>query len=144
MSSPALLSLRPPVFNKLDGLLPVSFIQINFRCFKINSAKRVVIPDLAPLIQATCRFLRYHPLDYRPPNSYIHTLLVYGGTFREGTFESGTRAVPARGVTTRARAAPGISHGGTKAGAGGAVPGLGQVKAGNARWIRVPGSMAWS
>jgi hypothetical protein len=49
---------------------------------------------------------------------------------REGTFESGTRAVPARGVTTRARAAPGIIHAGTTAGAGGAVPGLGQVKGG--------------
>ena len=70
--------------------------------------------------------------------------LVHGGTFREGTFESGTRAVPACGVTNRARAAPGIKHAGTTTGAGGAVPGLGQVKAGNARGIRVPGSMAWS
>jgi len=38
----------------------------------------------------------------------------------------------------------GISHAGTTAGAGGAVPGLGQVKADNARRNRVPGSMAWS
>ncbi len=75
---------------------------------------------------------------------YILTHLVHGGTFREGTFESGTRAVPARGVTNRSRAAPGIIHTGTTAGAGGAVPGLGQVKAGNARRIHVLGSMAWS
>jgi hypothetical protein len=61
-----------------------------------------------------------------------------------GYFESGTRAVPARGVTIRVRAAPGIIHAGTMAGAGGAFPGLGQVKAGNARRIQVPGSMAWS
>ena len=64
---------------------------------------------------------------------YIIRHPVRRGTFREGTFESGTGAVPARGVTTRARAALGIIHAGTTAGAGGAVPGLGQAKAGNAR-----------
>src|ERR1700683_742076 len=69
-------------------------------------------------------------LDSCHCHSYIPPHLVHGGTFREGTFESGTRAVPARGVTTRARAAPGIIHAGTTAGAGGAVPGLGQVKGG--------------
>ena len=68
--------------------------------------------------------------DIRHHINYIPLHLVHGGTFREGTFESGTRAVPARGVTTRARAAPGIIHAGTTAGAGGAVPGLGQVKGG--------------
>ena len=63
---------------------------------------------------------------------------------REGTFGSGTRAVPARGVTTRARAAPGIIHAGTTAGAGGAFPGLGQETADNARRDHVPGCLAWS
>src|SRR5579863_8261689 len=58
--------------------------------------------------------------------------------------EGGASAVPAGGLANRARAALGISHAGTTAGAGGAVPGLGQVKAGNARGIRFPGSMAWS
>src|ERR1700677_4594110 len=73
-------------------------------------------------------YLWVHAIDIGPQYRYITPI-----SFPEGTFESGTRAVPARGVTTRARAAPGISHAGTTAGAGGAVPGLGQVKAGNAR-----------
>ena len=42
-------------------------------------------------------------------------------------------AVPADGLANRSRAAPGIKHAGTTTGAGGAVPGLGQVEAGNAR-----------
>jgi len=71
-------------------------------------------------------------------------------------------AVPAGGFANCSRAAPGIKHAGTTTGVGGAVPGLGQVKAGNARQFdelacdyletgfpdhtfrRVPGSVAWS
>jgi hypothetical protein len=58
--------------------------------------------------------------------------------------EGGAGAVPASGFANRSRAALGISHAGITTGEGGAVPGLGQVSAGNARRIRVPGSMAWS
>ena len=83
-------------------------------------------------------------IDIRHWTEYIVAHLVHRGAFREGTFESGTRAVPARGVTTRTRAALGIIHAGITTGAGGAFPGLGQARAGNARRIRVPGSMAWS
>ncbi len=41
--------------------------------------------------------------------------------------------VPAGDFANRSRAAPGITHAGTMTGAGGAVPGLGQAKTGNAR-----------
>ena len=69
-------------------------------------------------------------------------VLLSKGRLPEGKPEDGARAVPAGGFAVRFRAALGISHAGTTAGAGGAVPGLGQARAGNARRIHVPGSMA--
>src|SRR5579863_1370595 len=78
-------------------------------------------------------------IDTEHPSKLAHRR-VHSGCDLEG----GASAVPAGGLADRSRAALGISHAGTTAGAGGAVPGLGQVKAGNARGIRFPGSMAWS
>ena len=84
--------------------------------------------------------------------------LAHEGRLREVDLKAGARAVPAGGVTTRSRAASGISHPALGPGAR-CIAGLGQVKAGNARTncvgsapgmgivtgsalIRVPESMA--
>ena len=66
------------------------------------------------------------------------------GRFLGASYKAERDAAPARGFAIRSRAASGIIHAGTTAGAGDAVPGLGQERAGNARLDRVPGSMAWS
>jgi len=76
-------------------------------------------------------------------NTWDVSLLIEGHHSGGGP-EGGASAVPAGGLAHRSRAAPGITHAGTTTGAGGAVPGLGQAKAGNSRWSHVPGSMAWS
>jgi hypothetical protein len=49
---------------------------------------------------------------------------------------------PRAGFVTRSRAASGIMLSGIMTGAWGAATGLGQAKTGNARRIRVPGSLA--
>ena len=56
------------------------------------------------------------------------------GAFREGTFEGRSRGgARARNDALRSRAALGITPCGTRTAAGGAVPGLGWERAGNAR-----------
>ncbi len=59
----------------------------------------------------------------------IHSFIsLIKGRFLGGVLYGGASAAPARGFATRSRAASGIIHAGTTAGAGDAVPGLGQER----------------
>jgi hypothetical protein len=70
--------------------------------------------------------------------------LAHRGTHSGCDPQCGASAVLPRGLATRAGAASGIIPFGITAEAWGAATALGRDRAGNARLILDPGSMAWS
>ena len=125
------------------------------RAYKIGSrfmGRRPNNPKGLKALARYCLSFRDHPLTLVPIPITSSPSRSRRDPFLRGYFQKVERErSPRAALRPRARAAPGISHAGTTAGAGGAVPGLGQVTAGNARldprprnhWPGVGGRLAF-